>query len=320
MEIQFAIAHVIHNRVGFVDWNRRWEKLSRGQERHKAGRRCHRLRPSLVRRAICRATTELWDAGRIPAEALTQLEQLFLDYDAELLFRYGKPRPSEVPLVPGCDKLGMTREKWLNGLDDSAYGPHVRKLDDSLVLAEDTRVRWLTDHAPEERRESLMKLTSADSGSVASVEQRTFKTMYHVCAGDYHARVADLAPTELIVQNLGFRFDSPGSNWLALNPAAAVQCGWVPSNDGFLSWNDRDGRLMVHTTWWQDGSVDSGDDHSRNLVGEGWLVSGTRDACRILTQKFGVFDRRLRTTRSFVDPGCRGRERNVEHTEPVQFT
>jgi hypothetical protein len=72
--------------------------------------------------------------------------------------------------------------------------------------------------------------------------------------------------------------------WLAFNPAIAIQLGWYLSEDGIFRWVDEQGKIMVESRRWQDGPIDRQPPRTREITGEGWLVVASAEAQMILRQ------------------------------------
>jgi hypothetical protein len=73
-------------------------------------------------------------------------------------------------------------------------------------------------------------------------------------------------------------YDSPGPEWMAFNPEIARVLGWTPTSEALFGWEDDNGRLMVWSIWWEDGSYQSQPPIFYDDVGEGWAVVGLPDA------------------------------------------
>ena len=103
----------------------------------------------------------------------------------------------------------------------------------------------------------------------------------------------------IIIKNNAFRYDTPGSEWLALNPTIAKDFGWNLSEDGFLRWTDQAGETMVETIWWEDGPAFFPPPHLNVEVGRGWLVLASLSAFRKIKERYPNLGRLLRLQRQF---------------------
>lgn len=77
-------------------------------------------------------------------------------------------------------------------------------------------------------------------------------------------------------------YDSPGPEWMALNPELARAVGWTPARDSLFGWEDENGQPMVWSVWWQDGLYQSQPPKFHDDVGEGWAVVGFPRALEII--------------------------------------
>ncbi len=82
----------------------------------------------------------------------------------------------------------------------------------------------------------------------------------------------------IVLRNNPRIYDSPGGEWLALNPKVGNSLGWNLSEEGFFRWVNDEGKIMVESIWWMDGNIDQAPPHFDDEVGEGWLVLASKEA------------------------------------------
>ena len=107
----------------------------------------------------------------------------------------------------------------------------------------------------------------------------------------------------IVLRNNPTIYDSPGGEWLALNPKVGDSLGWSISEEGFFRWVNDQGKIMVESIWWMDGNIDLASLHSDDEVGEGWLVLATKEAINSIKSTFGPLNKKIRLERSFVSDG-----------------
>ena len=97
----------------------------------------------------------------------------------------------------------------------------------------------------------------------------------------------------LAIQNEHYGYDSPGSDWIALNSSIAVELGWSSVADGLCRWVDDDGLAMAESFWWTDGNVEFDQaGYGSHQVGSGWAVFTSERAFRRIKGWYGPPSRR----------------------------
>lgn len=154
-------------------------------------------------------------------------------------------RPVEIPAAAYGENTHPSTNQWL-ALIDTALEDAPESVRGLHVLAEETTLRRLAWDLPGQHHYQVIgpRGLAAWMDGVVAVDS--------LSADDY----ADFSPggeehTKLIVQS----HQATGQfSWLAVNPEIARNLGWVPS-DRFFGWDGSDGTPMVHSVWWQDGSL-----------------------------------------------------------------
>jgi hypothetical protein len=109
---------------------------------------------------------------------------------------------------------------------------------------------------------------------------------------------AQVDPALPLVYNQAFRFDTPGSGWLALNPVLGRELGWsCAAGDGLFRWRAASGEIVVETIGWADGFVHLPPPHFEEEVGIGWIVRIREDALGKLVARTGSLATVTRVTR-----------------------
>lgn len=113
---------------------------------------------------------------------------------------------------------------------------------------------------PEEVRESMVasRALSELASTNGSRHDTFFPTVMRRLRAEYPLLTERDLPPSLVVRHLSYGFDSPGDDWIALNPVVGRRLGWKPAVDGLFRWLNEQGEMMVETVWWVDGIVEQG--------------------------------------------------------------
>ena len=104
----------------------------------------------------------------------------------------------------------------------------------------------------------------------------------------------------MALRHTAFWLDSPGADWLALNPVVAFRLGWSIADDGMFRWVNDEGHIMVESIWWMDGRpMLLADGLPEDEVGEGWLVLASECALEQIEEAFGSIPRRSAVVRRY---------------------
>ncbi len=238
----------------------------------------------ILRRALNHVATEIVEAGRISAERVELLRKMLRDYDPDLVLIEPQDRPSEIAAFPDLE-FGVDRHDWISNARDSLPLTGLDRVDGRFLLAESTRIRLVGDRSKlsETRWSSICPFPLEMNGT-----ELTFTTLF----GSVKKGLAGELPSSnltgaLAIRNLDYGYDSPGSDWIALNPSIAFELGWSRDGDGLFRWLDEDGRVMVESFWWTDGTVEF--DHpgyGPHQVGSGWLVVASEQAYRQIAERY----------------------------------
>ena len=279
-----------------------------------------RPRARYARRAMFHAVAELIDAGRIPCDALRSLEAGLRTYDPRMVLAEPSPRPN--PLQPIADlTFGVDMMEWIEGVAEALNYTDWSTSEGALVLAEKTHFRgqrgW---DAPSEERYSLLRpanCTTFEATEVISEPERIFGETVKGLIAEYPRTDTDSEDSAIVVRNLDYGYESPGANWLALDPAIALQMGWSPSSDGMFRWVGSNDQLMVESIWWTDGLLSSFPlGHKTGAVGGGWFVVASQCGAEAIRREFGPMHRKSIVTRRIRKDG-EAMDRSAVSQHPV---
>lgn len=258
-----------------------------------------RPRARLARRAIFHAIAELEDAGRISGEGAEFLGHILSTYDPKMILLEPNNKPVQIPEVSGPTS-GVHVEEWASGVEESLIHTNWLPANQRVVLAEATiivkRGSW---ESPTESRYSQLEPRSSATLDDVQTPEGIFGTTINGRLSEYVGLVGNSDSPVLVLRNTAYGYYSPGSNWIAVNPAIAHQLDWSLAGDGLFKWVNSQGETMVETIWWTDGPVDlfavgSGD----GAVGEGWVVLASQAALEAIQREFGPLCRNSLVVRS----------------------
>ncbi len=267
-----------------------------------------RPRQQVVERALMESLAVLEDCGRFDHDAVARLASEVDDGDPAFVLRHPSSRPSSIrPLSERQVNDGSRRPRYpsddwtqrvsLDGFSETQSaaglaGERAQGQVESLetVIAEVSVIRWGTrDDAAEVR--CRVRQTASEAPAVRG-RRRLDRPIDDEAHGDpwlaaitlmepwattwQQALIEDYtrltARRTLVVATWTPRFVLPLDGWLAFNPLVARALGWTLDDSGLFRWVDAEGRVMVDSVRWQDGSRwlrrHSGD----NEVGYGWRV------------------------------------------------
>lgn len=263
-----------------------------------------RPRTMLARRSMFHLVAELIEAEVLRPENLHRLDRVLRFYDPALVLVEPIPRPLCIQPIALVGQQGRSNEEWLEHVNE-ALGSMIFQTEENVILAENTKLKHLEWETPIEIRQSLMLPSSTlrppDPGQL-------WQRVTNRIVSEYPSLQVDGIPAPLTIQNVAYGFDSPGSNWLALNPLVGLQFTWHLSDNSLFRWVNTEGQTMVETLWWGDGSVEQSPPNFHNEVGEGWLVVASKPAWEAVKSQWGTLKRVLRVERS-----CYHNEQKVQN-------
>jgi hypothetical protein len=274
----------------------------------------HRPRPQLARRAIYHIIIELFDAGILNSENLCNLDPFLRFYDPFMVLAEPMSRPNCILPLTGLSKYGGKCGIWIEKISEAVDSAVFKTTNGLVILAENTTLKHLAWETPSEIRKSVVCMSETQIVSSYDEDQLFFHREINIPISEYFDLSVEQVPTPLIILNESRGYDSPGENWLALNPTIAHQMGWNLAEDGRFRWVNNDGQTMVESIWWSDGFVGQHPPHFEDEVGEGWLVIASQNALSGLKSKFNNLKRIVSITRSFYQDG-----RRLKHNTQSEF-
>ena len=247
--------------------------------------------------SIAHITAELYDAGKLSFSDLAFLDFLFRDYDPNLFLVKADPRPDYVERLGGLpNNLGAYLDlpkDWDTTLEKSLLLLKSRSSDARIILAEWTHLKRLQREWPSEERLSLLRAVAPNKiwdDIDLSQERLPFANAIRLYASDY-LELNKYPEKDLVIAHNGYDYQMGQANWLGLNPRVGFDLGWQPFDGKLFSWKDKNGRLVVESIYWQDGSISSDvwSDHAE--VGYGWIVLITESGYQEIRRRYGVISR-----------------------------
>jgi hypothetical protein len=233
-----------------------------------------------ARQALAYVVAELYDGGYLTSDVLQWLVRRLIRYDPLFILERAAQRPSYIGQMGGISyehSMMHLPDGWVDKAEDSLSLLYFSTPDDRIVIGERTRLRLLEDNWPEEERISVIREERADrlwNGLDVQDGHPPFARVHGVQVEDY-LHVYESAD-HLMVVNDPYDHETPGSSWLALNPAVGKALGWRHVPGKWFRWVDRDGDLVAESLWWNDGPLQQYSVHLHVEVGGGWLVLVTR--------------------------------------------
>jgi hypothetical protein len=260
-----------------------------------------RPRAELARRAMFHEIAELTDAGIFNTKNLQNLERVLRFYDPRMLMTQPEKRPSFIVPISGRDEDRMNHLEWLEKVDDTITTIAKRTTNEGIILAEETHLKFTQSKLVEEIRQSAVCHFATPKPRVHDSWDRFFPTVLNCLISEYeHLQIGEeLIP--LILRHLPYGYDSPGADWLALNPVIAKQLGWHYSQDGLFRWIDVNGNIMVESVWWKDGPIGWFRSYSREENGEGWIVIASQIAINQISSYYPLMKRQVMVERECYD-------------------
>lgn len=287
-----------------------------------------RPRPRRVERAMTRAVGMLVDRGWLRPEYFPQLDWLLRNADPALLILRPNARPPGILPIAERSASQYLPSTWVRDVSTERAAVGARQGDGGVILGEYTWLRWLDWKMATEVRVGVRIATGNgvvidgstqgeldDLGEDYDLQGESLlkdrvAVLDHLLIRDYAQR--EVNPTKLVVWNRGYRFETPGSPWLALNPFVARALGWRSTPEGLFRWVNAEGEVMAESVWWEDGFAGHRPPQFEEEVGFGWHVrasergwphisdwmGGSADWCRV--------ERAAREQRAKAREGWRG--------------
>ena len=270
-----------------------------------------RPRANIVRSAMFRAVAELVDAGQISPQGNDLLKQILRSYDPKMVLEQPTLRPSQILKATGTP-LGRDVEEWVLNVDDALSSTDWMADDQRIVLAERTELTLHRDRGSiTETRYSAMDPSNLARRQLSEDPEAMFEKVVRKLVSEYPSLHSDAGISTLVLSHFALWVESPGGEWLALNPAVAFRLGWSISDGGTFRWVNDQGHVMAESMWWMDGRpVLVGDGLPEDEVGEGWIVIVSECALAQIEAAFGPVTRKTAVVRRY--------ERYEKGSEPIE--
>ncbi len=244
-----------------------------------------------ARQALFYVTAELYDNGYLNLRDLSPLPPTFVNYDPLSVLQCPKPRPQFIAPLKEVSIFDAERQNWLDSVKDSLSLLCASTSDGQIILGEWTRLR-LGGKFPQEERMSLVRAKSPNKfwGEFNPEDGHPpFANSPFLAKSDYLS--FNFPSTDLVIACHGYRYETSGNYWLALNPAIARLVGWHPVNEGLFRWKNQWSQITAESIWWEDGSMERWMRLDHPEIGSGWLVVITQAGFEELTQQFNQLNR-----------------------------
>ncbi|AKB57703.1 hypothetical protein [Methanosarcina barkeri] len=266
-----------------------------------------RPRALIARQSIFHIIAELIDTDwALGSVELSEIERLMRFYDPDMILSEPLSRPAYIAPVFGLEHRDTSEslEKWCGQIEDDAFAFESGADDDIVILAENTELKCLEWKTPTEIRQSVTCLSGTPKlESEHNEQEEIFQSIFRGFVSEYPELQTETNDHSIVLRNNPRIYDSPGGEWLALNPKVGNSLGWNLSEEGFFRWVNGEGEIMVESVWWMDGNINQGPPHFDDEVGEGWLVLASKEAFNSIKSTFGPPCKKIRLERSFASDG-----------------
>ena len=241
-----------------------------------------RPRAALALRALHHVVRELLEGGRLSGRVMEELQGEMRHYDAEMLLFRPDRRPDEVTGVAE----GTFGTDWVDEVSGSVPWSRIRQLGDWHVVGERTMIKPAGEGGPQEFRQvgafpasRGFPRTHVDGSDLFARLRRQTQESYGDTAG---------SGASCVVLHNEAAYDTPGDEWMALNPVMARRLGWRRAENGLFAW-EMGGAAKGKSVWWSDGVVEQSMEVWKECeVAEGWLVVVADEAVSELERDIGA--------------------------------
>jgi hypothetical protein len=268
-----------------------WNADAECELRHrldKAGLRFPFIRPrvAIARRALHYVVAELADGQRLPTDAVEELHRVLRHADSRMLLHYPRTRPPAiVPAeVPQYERYS---KEWVDLARQVGPSSLCRSFDEWMVVGEQSFIKPSGERMPRETRRWTMIQANAHVPSPDMDESEFFPWLIRETSESYFTTTCE--HEEVVVSHASYGFETPGDDWIAINPEIGRSLNWTPVTGELFGWQTN-GEVMAKSVWWSDGLVEQGMEFwKRCEVAEGWLAVVSKRAFEELKRQFGPF-------------------------------
>ena len=259
-------------------------------------------RANIACSAMFRAVAELVDGGLISRQGNAILEKILRTYDPRMVLEEPSRRPDQIRRASET-LLGHNLEEWVENVDDALSATNWRPDDQRIVLGEETSLTIRRGRRSiSETRYSVLDADNLTQRQLEENPESMFGEVVRQHVSEYPSLHDDPEISALVIRHTADWVDSPGGDWLALNPAVGFCLGWSIADEGIFRWADDQGRVMVESMWWMDGRPTLLDDGvEEDEVGEGWLVLASKSALEQIEEAFGSLTKKSAVIRRYEE-------------------
>ena len=241
-----------------------------------------RPRAAIALRALHHVVRELLEGGMLSARVMEELRRDMRHYDAEMLVFRPERRPDGITGVAG-DTFGT---EWVEEVAGSVSWSRIKRLGEWRVIGERTVIKPAGERGPQEVRQVGAFPASWGFPSTHMDDSNLFARLRRQTHESY--REAGESGAACVVLHRAAPYDTPGDEWMALDPVMARRLGWRRADSGLFAWRRR-GTAMGRSVWWSDGLVEQSMEFWKKCeVAEGWLVVVSDEAFSELEAGIGA--------------------------------
>ncbi len=254
-----------------------------------------------ARQALAYVIAELWDSDYLSIDDIGTIKTMLINFDPMFIIQEPSARPSFITEIGSQSEkqYDLFPENWVNIAKESLPFMQITTTDDLFILGETTRLKFLQDDWPSEVRHSVVKgIPEEDFWVDTEINNGhpPFLRNINILAEQYSG-IQEPAE-QFVIVNETYGYETPGSDWLALNPSLGRELGWILDPGGLFQWMDDQGNVLVRSIWWRDGSIELYNRFARQEVAEGWLVLISRAGLEDIMNQFPIINRGCLVRRS----------------------
>ena len=254
----------------------------------------------IARSAMFRAIAELVDSGHISPQGNETLGSMLRTYDPRMVLKRPTLKPTQIPSV-ALPEENAGDGTWVRQAAEAMSCTDWTPDGNRLVLAEATELEKRRDRGSfTETRYAVLNNGRHVWPDLEATPHLMFGSATRKLVSEYQELGSNLETSGLVIFHSAYWIDTPGANWLALNPAVGVRLGWSIADDGTFRWLDEQGRTMAESIWWTDGHMKVfAEGLPDDEVGEGWLVLVSEPAIEQIQGAFGSLSRKSAVVRRY---------------------
>jgi tetratricopeptide (TPR) repeat protein len=257
----------------------------------------HRPRFEVIDFAIREAAAELMDAGKLVLNEEVETYFCRHDYFADIHIPFiEQPRFIQSVL---SKRRTLLPDNWVSDIKNSERFKEsgLPMIDEWYVIGEYSIQHSGSFQHPKEIYK--MHVVTQDKRQ-PDLEEQSFGFVYKQLMDSYCSDSHCPAEPYLIVINKN-DFDNSGlrTDWLAFNPAIGSNFEWHPSERVPLAWEDKEGRLVVRSTFWENGNLWM--DSRESTASRGWIVLISEAGMQQIKQRYSLYVRKSMTRETRYD-------------------